>query len=49
MREYEIHPEDFGMQMVSNRTLKVESADESRVMLLEALGNKPASRARSSR
>ncbi len=39
--EYEIHPEDFGLQMVSNRTLKVENADESRVLLLEALDNKP--------
>ncbi|MEX3526565.1 MAG: anthranilate phosphoribosyltransferase [Burkholderia sp.] len=39
--EYEIHPEDFGLQMVSNRTLKVENAEESRVMLLEALDNKP--------
>ena len=26
IREYEIHPEDFGMQMVSNRTLKVADA-----------------------
>ncbi|HVE08767.1 MAG TPA: anthranilate phosphoribosyltransferase [Paraburkholderia sp.] len=41
VREYEIHPEDFGMQMVSNRTLKVTNADESKVMLLEALDNKP--------
>jgi anthranilate phosphoribosyltransferase len=41
VHEYEIHPEDFGLQMVSNRTLKVENADESRTMLLEALGNKP--------
>jgi anthranilate phosphoribosyltransferase len=39
--EYEIHPEDFGLQMVSNRSLKVENADESRVMLLEALDNTP--------
>jgi anthranilate phosphoribosyltransferase len=39
--EYEIHPEDFGLQMVSNRSLKVENAEESRVMLLEALDNKP--------
>jgi anthranilate phosphoribosyltransferase len=37
----EIHPEDFGMQMVSNRSLKVADATESRLMLLEALGNKP--------
>ena len=39
IREYEIHPEDFGMQMVSNRTLKVENADESKAMLLGALSN----------
>ena len=41
IREYEIHPEDFGLQMVSNRSLKVADAAESRVMLLEALDNKP--------
>ncbi|UCE32674.1 MAG: anthranilate phosphoribosyltransferase [Burkholderiales bacterium] len=39
VREYEIHPEDFGMSMVSNRGLKVSSADESRAMVLEALDN----------
>ncbi|KAF1028579.1 MAG: Anthranilate phosphoribosyltransferase [Burkholderia plantarii] len=39
--EYEIHPEDFGLQMVLNRTLKVENAEESRAMLLEALENTP--------
>ena len=37
VREYEIHPEDFGLSMVSNRALKVGSPDESRAMLLEAL------------
>jgi anthranilate phosphoribosyltransferase len=41
VREYEIHPEDFGMQMVSNRTLKVADSSESKAMLLEALDNKP--------
>jgi anthranilate phosphoribosyltransferase len=41
VREYEIHPEDFGMQMVSNRSLKVADAAESKQMLLEALDNKP--------
>src|ERR1700733_6242669 len=41
VHEYEIHPEDFGMQMVSNRTLKVADASESKAMLLEALDNKP--------
>ncbi len=40
VREYEIHPEDFGLQMVSNRTLKVEDAQESKTMLLGALNNK---------
>ncbi|HEX4882666.1 MAG TPA: anthranilate phosphoribosyltransferase [Casimicrobiaceae bacterium] len=37
VREYEIHPEDFGMRMVSNRGLKVEDAAASKEMLLEAL------------
>ena len=38
--EYEIHPEDFGMRMVSNRSLRVTNAVESRDMVLEALSNK---------
>ncbi len=37
IREYEIHPEDFGMHMKSNRGLKVADAQESKEMLLEAL------------
>jgi anthranilate phosphoribosyltransferase len=41
VREYEIHPEDFGLAMVSNRSLRVANAAESREMLLEALSNKP--------
>ncbi|MEP7327913.1 MAG: anthranilate phosphoribosyltransferase, partial [Betaproteobacteria bacterium] len=39
IREYEIHPEDFGLSMKSNRGLKVTSAPESKEMVLEALGN----------
>ncbi|CAJ0687193.1 anthranilate phosphoribosyltransferase [Ralstonia mannitolilytica] len=39
--EYEIHPEDFGLQMVSNRSLKVADAEESKAMLIDALENKP--------
>jgi anthranilate phosphoribosyltransferase len=39
VREYEIHPEDFGLGMVSNRGLKVGNALESKAMVLEALGN----------
>lgn len=38
--EYEIHPEDFGMSMVSNRSIRVNSREESADMLLEALDNK---------
>ena len=39
VREYEIHPEDFGLQMVSNRGLRVDSADASREMMLSVLAN----------
>ncbi len=39
IREYEIHPEDFGMTMASNRALKVENAETSRAMLLGVLDN----------
>jgi anthranilate phosphoribosyltransferase len=35
--EYEIHPEDFGLHMKSNRGLKVADARESKEMVLEAL------------
>ena len=35
--EYEIHPEDFGLQMASNRALKVETPEQSRDMLLGVL------------
>jgi anthranilate phosphoribosyltransferase len=41
VREYEIHPEDFGLSMVSNRGLRVGNAGESRAMVLEALENTP--------
>ncbi|MFO1200735.1 MAG: anthranilate phosphoribosyltransferase [Burkholderiaceae bacterium] len=41
VREYEIHPEDFGLSMVSNRGLKVADAAESAQMVLEALSNRP--------
>ena len=39
--EYEIHPEDFGMVMASNRALKVETPEQSRAMLLGVLHNQP--------
>ena len=39
--EYEIHPEDFGMVMASNRALKVETPEQSKAMLLGVLDNVP--------
>jgi anthranilate phosphoribosyltransferase len=39
--EYEIHPEDYGLQMVSNRGLRVSGAAESKEMVMEALADTP--------
>src|SRR6266545_2811595 len=39
VREYEIHPEDFGLHMKSNRGLKVSDAAASKEMVLEALSD----------
>ncbi len=39
--EYEIHPEDFGLPMASNRALKVETPEQSRAMLLGVLDDQP--------
>lgn len=35
--EYEVHPEDFGLPMASNRALKVETPEQSRDMLIGVL------------
>jgi len=35
--EYEVHPEDFGLPMASNRALKVDTPDQSRDLLLGVL------------
>jgi anthranilate phosphoribosyltransferase len=37
--EYELHPEDFGLPMSSNRALRVETPEQSKVMLLGVLDN----------
>ena len=37
--EYEIHPEDFGLTMASHRALRVDTPEQSRVMLLGVLDN----------
>lgn len=39
IREYDIHPEDFGLQMVSNRNLRVSGADESKAKILDVMNN----------
>ena len=39
VREYEIHPEEFGFAMASGRQLRVANAEESRIKLIEALDN----------
>ncbi len=37
--EYEIHPEDFGLMMSSNRALRVETPEQSKSMILAVLDN----------
>jgi anthranilate phosphoribosyltransferase len=41
VREYEIHPEDYGIAMAASRNLRVANAAESKAMLLSALDNTP--------
>jgi anthranilate phosphoribosyltransferase len=41
IREYEIHPEDFGLTMASNRALKVETPAQSKAILQSVLENEP--------
>jgi anthranilate phosphoribosyltransferase len=39
IREYEIHPEDFGLQMIASRNLKVANSVESKAKIFEAMDN----------
>jgi anthranilate phosphoribosyltransferase len=41
IREYEIHPEDFGLSMIASRNLKVADATESKARVMEALRGEP--------
>ncbi|MDP3671500.1 MAG: anthranilate phosphoribosyltransferase [Telluria sp.] len=41
IREYEIHPEDFGLQMIASRNLKVSDSVESKTRMMEALNGEP--------
>ncbi len=40
IREYDIHPEDFGLRMYASRNFKVSSAEESREIMLDVLGGR---------
>ncbi|MBF5002673.1 anthranilate phosphoribosyltransferase [Diaphorobacter caeni] len=37
VREYEVHPEDFGLRMVGTRAFRVETPEESKAMLMGVL------------
>ena len=39
IHEYEVHPEDFGLTMASNRALKVETPEQSKALLNSVLAN----------
>ncbi|MCZ2499004.1 anthranilate phosphoribosyltransferase [Xylophilus sp. Kf1] len=41
IREYEIHPEDFGLTMSGNRALKVDTPEQSMALLLGVLDGQP--------
>ena len=41
IREYEVHPEDFGLAMIASRNLKVADAAESKQRILGVLANQP--------
>jgi len=41
VREYDVHPEDFGIAMAASRNLKVADAQESKALVLQALDNTP--------
>ena len=41
VHEYEIHPEDFGFTMASNRALRVETPSESKAMMEAVLADEP--------
>ena len=41
VREYEVHPEDFGIAMSASRNLRVEDPEQSRAMLLGVINGEP--------
>jgi anthranilate phosphoribosyltransferase len=41
VREYEIHPKDFGLNTALTSSFKVANAEESKNILLDVIDNKP--------
>jgi len=41
IREYEIHPSDFGLEVYDRRAIQVASVEESKQMVLAVLENQP--------
>jgi anthranilate phosphoribosyltransferase len=41
IREYDIHPEDFGLPMASNRAFKVDTPEQSKALVMAVLDNEP--------
>jgi anthranilate phosphoribosyltransferase len=41
VREYEIHPKDFGLNTAPSNTFKVANAEESKKIVLDVIDNKP--------
>jgi len=41
IREYEIHPSNFGLELYDRRAIQVGTVDESKAMILSVLGNEP--------
>jgi anthranilate phosphoribosyltransferase len=41
VREYEIHPKDFGLNTALTNSFKVANADESKQIVLDVINNKP--------
>ncbi|MBU3567997.1 anthranilate phosphoribosyltransferase [Polynucleobacter alcilacus] len=41
VREYEIHPKDFGLNIAPSNTFKVANAEESKKIVLDVIDNKP--------
>jgi anthranilate phosphoribosyltransferase len=41
VREYEIHPKDFGLSTAPSNSFKVANAEESKHIVLDVINNKP--------